>query len=124
MSTLSTSGDDRGFREQVRPFLDACPLAELHGRDAYRRACLEQLRAARKAGLLAGGALDPAALARKAGALAHFGDPDGLLAAEAEALGEVADDLRRAEHIDQKIAFHSFVKRLPCLLQKKIEHHQ
>ena len=94
------SGDDRAFREQVRPFLDACPLAELHGRDAYRRSCLEQLCAARKAGLLSGGGLDPAALARKAGALARFGDPDGLLAAEVEALAEMGDDLRQAGHAD------------------------
>ena len=28
--------EDKAFREQVRPFLDACPLAELHGKTAFR----------------------------------------------------------------------------------------
>src|SRR5262249_47274360 len=51
------SGDEKAFREQVRPFLDGCSLAELHGRDAFRQACLNELRAARKAGLLAEGKL-------------------------------------------------------------------
>src|SRR5438876_202379 len=61
------SGDEKAFREQVRPFLDTCSLAELQGRDAYRQTCLNELRAARKAGLLAEGKLDPAQLARQAG---------------------------------------------------------
>src|SRR4051794_14577207 len=74
-----TSGEERAFREQVRPFLDACPLAELHGRAAFRQASVEELRAARKAGLLGAGRLDPPALARQAGAFARFTDPQGLL---------------------------------------------
>src|SRR5262249_41969177 len=81
--------EERAFREQVRPFLDACPLAELQGKTAYRQACLQELRAANKAGLLTGGTLDPAELARDAGAFARFNNPQALLEAEARHLGQV-----------------------------------
>src|SRR5262245_1652989 len=40
-----TSAEERAFREQVRPFLNACALAELQGKAAYRQACLTELRA-------------------------------------------------------------------------------
>src|SRR5262249_4838346 len=76
------SGDEKAFREQVRPFLDGCSLSELQGRDAFRQSCLNELRAARKAGLLTEGKLDPANLARKAGAFARFSDPHAVLEAE------------------------------------------
>ncbi len=89
------SGDEKAFREQVRPFLDTCSLAELQGRDAYRQACLAELRAARKAGLLTEGALEPRALAHKAGAFARFSQPQAVLEAEQQALVQVGDELRR-----------------------------
>src|SRR5262249_13951160 len=92
------SGEEKAFREQVRPFLDACPLAELHGKDGYRQLCLQELQVARKAGHLTAGNLDPAGLARQAGAFARFADPQALLDAEARALLEMADDLRAAGH--------------------------
>src|SRR5215204_3203235 len=56
------SGDEKAFREQVKPFLHTCSLAELQGRDNYRQACLTELRAARKAGLLTEGKLEPSQL--------------------------------------------------------------
>src|SRR5262245_18965950 len=62
------SSEEKSFGDQVRPFLDACPLAELQGKDAYRQACLQELKAADKAGALTEGKLDPAELARRAGA--------------------------------------------------------
>src|SRR5262249_28410076 len=93
---LLASGEDKAFREQVRPFLDACPLAELHGKADYRAACLAELRAARKAGLLSEGALAPAALARTAGAFARYNNPQALLDAEHAALVQMGDDLRGA----------------------------
>ncbi len=40
-------GEDKAFRDQIRPFLDACPLAEASGKAAYRQSCLTELRAAR-----------------------------------------------------------------------------
>jgi hypothetical protein len=89
-------GEDKAFREQVQPFLDACPLAEMQGKGPYRQSCLRELQAVRKAGLLQGGPLDPAALARRAGAFARFADPQSLLGAESEALSEMGDDLREA----------------------------
>jgi uracil-DNA glycosylase family 4 len=95
---LLASGEEKAFREQVRPFLDACPLAELQGRAAYRQACLEELRAARKAGLLTHASLSPAELARSAGAFARFTSPQALLDAEQEALLGMSDDLRGAGH--------------------------
>jgi uracil-DNA glycosylase family 4 len=99
-------GEEKAFREQVKPFLDACPLAEVQGRITYRQACLRELQAARKAGLLEGGAVEPAGLARRAGAFARFTDPQGLVAAEVEALGEMGEDLKRAGH-DNLAAFVS-----------------
>src|SRR5262245_20540120 len=80
------SADDKAFREQIRPFLDACPLAELQGKDRFRQACLQELHAAGKAGLLHGGALDTAELARRAGAFARYNDPQRLLDVENTAL--------------------------------------
>src|SRR5262249_27868503 len=91
-------GEEKAFREKVQPFLDACPLAEFQGKAAYRQACLQELRAARKAGLLTAGSLDPTALARQAGAFARFADPQALLVAESEALGQMSEDLNKAGH--------------------------
>jgi uracil-DNA glycosylase family 4 len=95
---LMARGEDKAFREQVRPFLDACPLVELQGKGPYRQACLRELQAARKSGLLQAGKLEPAALARQAGAFARFTEPQGLLQAEGMALGEMGDELRQAGH--------------------------
>jgi uracil-DNA glycosylase family 4 len=92
------SAEEKAFRQQLKPFLDACPLAELQGKGPFRQACLRELQAARKAGQLAAGALDPVALAREAGAFSRFSDPASLLQAEAKALGEVGEDLRRLGH--------------------------
>ena len=61
--------DDKAFREQLRPFLDACPMAELSGKAQFRQDALRELKAAGKANLLTGGALDPRALAREAASL-------------------------------------------------------
>jgi uracil-DNA glycosylase family 4 len=91
-----SSADDKAFREQLRPFLDACPLAELSGKTQFRQSCLSELRAAAKANLLTGAALDPKALARDAGAFARYDNPQALLDAEGEALAQMADDLRGA----------------------------
>jgi hypothetical protein len=91
------SSEQRAFREQVRTFLQATPLAE-HGPE-FRRQCLQDLRRARKTGHLTGGALDPAALAREAGAFARFAEPKALLDAEWQAVEQVADELRRADFV-------------------------
>ena len=90
------SAEDKAFREQLRPFLDACPLAELNGKAPFRQDCLRELRTAARANLLTAGALDPKALARAAGAFARYDDPQAVLDAEGEALVQMADDLRGA----------------------------
>ncbi len=90
------SGDEKAFREQVRPFLDSCSLSELQGRDGYRQACLTELRAARQAGLLTEGTLEPERLARQAGGFARFSEPDKVLEVESVALVQMGDDLRQA----------------------------
>src|SRR4051812_8180342 len=46
--------EDRAFRDQVRTFLDALPLPELYGKTEFRAACLNDLRQARRRGLLLG----------------------------------------------------------------------
>src|SRR5260370_39849581 len=61
-----------------------------------RQACLNELRAARKAGLLAEGKLDPGNLARKAGAFARYSDPQAILDAEHQTLVQMGDELRAA----------------------------
>jgi uracil-DNA glycosylase family 4 len=91
-----TSADDKAFREQVRPFLDACPLAELSGKAQFRQDCLHELRAATRANVLAVGSVDPPALARQAGAFARYNDPKALLDAEMQTLEEMGEGLRAA----------------------------
>jgi tRNA A-37 threonylcarbamoyl transferase component Bud32 len=89
--------EHKAFRQHVRAFLDATPLAGLpaHGPE-FRSVCLRELRAARKAGLLSGGTLHPADLAREAGAFARFSDPQSLLDAEWRAVDGMAAELRGA----------------------------
>jgi WD40 repeat protein/tRNA A-37 threonylcarbamoyl transferase component Bud32 len=89
--------EHKAFRQQVRAFLDATPLAGLpsHGPE-FRSVCLRELRSARKAGLLTGGTLHPVDLARQAGAFARFSNPQSLLEAEWRAVDSMAEELRGA----------------------------
>ncbi|MBY0523464.1 MAG: protein kinase [Gemmataceae bacterium] len=86
--------EQQAFREQVRAFLDATPLAGLpsHGPE-FRQQCLRELRGARKAGVLTAGALDPASLA---GDFTRFVEPPQALEAERHALLRLGDDLKQA----------------------------
>src|SRR5262249_43384736 len=84
-------GDDKAFRAQVQEFLQATPLGELPGHgDEFRKVALNELRAARKQGLLTGGRLAPQALAEQAGHLATFAAPAAQLDAQAEMLTAMA----------------------------------
>src|SRR5438552_409652 len=78
------SAEYRAFREQVKAFLAANPLIAFETKTAFRRACLEQLQAARKAGFLTNGQLSPQELTHKAAALSSFSDPAKRLAADYE----------------------------------------
>jgi WD40 repeat protein len=82
--------EDRAFREEVRLFV---LRAQFDGRapidaDLVPR-CLEELRAARAAGVLDGNAVPDH------GDLTRFADPAGLVAAEWKVAEELATDLRR-----------------------------
>jgi hypothetical protein len=89
--------EDTAFREQVGAFLRATPLGGLpqHGPE-FRQQALRDLRAAGKAGVLAAGKVDPAALAQRGGQFARFADPQALLDAEWQAVDEVTASLRQA----------------------------
>jgi hypothetical protein len=91
---VADRADDRAFREQVRLFLLA---AQCDGRATADREfvprCLEELRAARAAGVLEGDA-DPAKLADRLGDLTRFGEPTALLSAQWALADELAADLR------------------------------
>ena len=91
------TGDDRAIRKQVGAYLDANPLdgVDGHGPD-FRAQCLAQLRAARKAGLLDRGKIDPDAVARQVGDLSRFGDKSATIDAEYGVLVSIGDGLRRA----------------------------
>lgn len=51
--------EDQAFRRQVRSFLDNVPLLEFSGKPDFRKACLQELQAARKANHLTAGVLAP-----------------------------------------------------------------
>jgi tRNA A-37 threonylcarbamoyl transferase component Bud32 len=91
------SAEQRAFREQVQAFLRAHPLDNVdgHGPD-FRGQCLAQLQAARKAGLLTRGQVDPDELARRVGDLARFGgDHNALVDAERRSLAEIVAQVRQ-----------------------------
>src|SRR5262245_28577019 len=89
--------EDQAFREQVNAFLRTTPLANLPSHPPeFRAQALRDLRAARKAGLLVGGGIDPQDLARRAGPFARFADQAALLDAEWAAVAAVIESLRAA----------------------------
>jgi serine/threonine protein kinase len=91
-TALFSRADDKGFREQVRAFLDHLPLPANGGESSeFRRQALAELRHARTEGFLRVSALDVRQLAHQAGRFASFADPLALLAAEKQALDEVAE---------------------------------
>src|SRR5262249_47291298 len=88
---LVARADDRAFRDQLRAFLASARLEYPPnvGMD-FRARCLEELREARRSGLLSG-ALDAPGLAREAGWFAGFAGSSDLLDAETRAVQQIAD---------------------------------
>ncbi len=85
--------EDQAFRARVRAFLDATAGDQLPAEKAeFRRRCLEELRQARRSGLLQ----PPGPDARP---LAPFGDSLQQLADDRQLLDRIADDLRGAGHV-------------------------
>src|SRR5262249_6075991 len=93
--TMATA-QERAFRDQVQAFLKAHPLDGIdgHGPD-FRGQCMVQLQAARKAGVLTPGKLDPAELAQQAGDVSRFGDRAATVEAEYVKLKNAAALLRQ-----------------------------
>src|SRR5262249_37008776 len=89
--------EDRAFRGQVRSFLDALPLPELFGKSEFRAACLNDLRQARRRGLLLG-PIVAGELTAQAGAFTRFTDPAALLEAERQALAGLAGEVEGGGH--------------------------
>src|SRR5262249_1149602 len=97
--TWLDKADDKAFRDQVRQFLAALPPDREPGLDTEARAlALNELRAARKAGLLSG-ALDAGELAKTAGPLARYRDPAAVVQAEWDVLNEMAAAVRAASYL-------------------------
>src|SRR5207248_2057084 len=89
--------EDQAFREQVGAFLRMTPLAGLPSHPPeFRQQALRELRAAQKAGVLAGGGIDPQALARAGGPFARYSEPQALLDAEWQAIEQVIASLEQA----------------------------
>jgi tetratricopeptide (TPR) repeat protein len=88
--------EDKAFARQVRAFLDATPLPEPSGNPAFRQQCLEDLRAARKEGLLTGGTFQPRQLAEQTANFVRFTDPQRLLEAEWQVVKDMAQQLKQA----------------------------
>ena len=93
---LVARAEDKAFGLQVRAFLDATALPAFAGKTKFRQTVLDELRAAHKAGLLTGGALEPRELAKRAGAFARFTDPESLIKAEHQAHLEMGEEVRLA----------------------------
>jgi serine/threonine protein kinase len=91
------AADEKAFREPMRAYLADHPWTGKpeYGPD-FRRTCLEQLRAARKAGLLLQAEMDPKKLADGAGQFARFTDPGRIVQVELKAIGHMGTELRSA----------------------------
>ncbi len=86
-----TSATDKSLANDIRRHLDALSPAHLPGdRAEFQKACLKDLREARRRGLLGQGGLAPQSLRQQAGDLARFADPRSLADAQRQAAGAVA----------------------------------
>jgi serine/threonine protein kinase len=88
--------EDQVFSQQVRAFLDTAPLPELASKVQFREACVEELRAARKMGLLS-------QISDGGDEFARYIDPQALLAQETQVLESVAGVLQ--EHRFGNLAY-------------------
>lgn len=94
-----TAVDEKALAAKVRTFLETCALPDLASdRRAFHQACLQELRAARQAGLLKSGSFSAGELSASDELLRRCADPEARGAAEAEALADVAEALHQAGH--------------------------
>jgi serine/threonine protein kinase len=91
-------GEEKAFQEQLRGLLQITSLPDLSGKEKFRRTCLAELQAARRAGLLTGISADRSVQVRPMGAFSAFADPVKRLEAEFQMVVEIAADLQKAGH--------------------------
>ena len=92
--TCLDRAEDRAFRDQVRALLQGEDFPRI--KEDFRRRCLAELRAARKAGRLTAKGVPAADLARQTAAFARFAQPAALLDAEWQALAGMGAALHQA----------------------------
>jgi serine/threonine protein kinase len=91
--------DDKALSEQIRKFLDHSQLKGITSDTRFCKNCLEDLRAARKDGLLTGQAASFKELGEQTGEFALLKAPDAVLEAEWTRVQHVASLLRNANYI-------------------------
>src|SRR5207244_3314964 len=87
------SSDDRGVREQVAVFLQSSARGFAETPADFRRACLAELKQARKAGVLSTENIPLAEVAERAAGFNRPGDPQQLVGEAERAAAGVADAL-------------------------------
>lgn len=93
--TVIAHADEKALRRELQAYFQALKLPQ--GDPArFCKQCLEEVRSARKRGLLEDAKLDPARLAEHAGKLVQFREAHEILAAERKILKYVCDSLGRA----------------------------
>jgi tetratricopeptide (TPR) repeat protein len=91
------AGDEKALAARIKTFLDTCPLpVPAADRQAFRQKCLEEMHAARAAGLLKSGSFRAGELEATDELFRRCADPRTRLQAEEQAVADVADELRRA----------------------------
>ncbi len=90
---LFASTDAKTLREQMRPFLLHSAAYFDQTPTAFRKACLSELHAARKEGLLSADGLTAGFLAPRLATFPFTADPQALLDGAARAVARLADDL-------------------------------
>jgi serine/threonine protein kinase len=100
---LLCGGNQKAFRKQAKLFLDTVAAPQLPADPQFRPACLREIRAAREAGVLSSGELDPADLSRRVGVFAGLLDAPAVLDAEWRILDHVAEQFpsNRYPHLQQ-----------------------
>jgi hypothetical protein len=80
----------------VRDFLDKAKLPVSSADPMFRQKCLQELREARKAGLLSTDVLHPQELAEQTAAFARFSNPQSLIDGEGQVIKGMAQELKEA----------------------------
>ncbi|MCX7701822.1 MAG: hypothetical protein N2039_13170, partial [Gemmataceae bacterium] len=97
--TVLAPADEKALRRELQAYFHALKLPQ-GDPTRFCKQCLDEIRAARKRGLLDDGKLDPARLAEHAGRLVQFREAHELLAAEKKILNDVCDSLRQASCVN------------------------